>query len=391
MNEAKTLFVDDEINVLNAFKRVLRNSFPFDIAESGHRALELMEQNGPYAVVFSDMQMPEMSGLELLKTCRRRWPETVRVMLTGNVDQQTAVSAINEGDVFRFINKPISPETIKQTMIDSLDEYRRAKAEREILELTLTRTVDVLSDILALVKPEVFGRMSRLRELAMAICEKLDVRDRWQVEVAVTLSQLGCISVPDELINKVMQGQQLADEAQQRLFDGHYALGAQMVEKIPRLENVANSIRLVTKNYDGSGNPADRIAGEQIPFESRMLKILNEFDCLDSRLGDFREALRIMTKDSGRFDPKIFEALVEVIADLRNKARIEIRVHALEENMQIARDVFNEAGLLLVASGQTVTPAIKHHLQSFVAAGALKSDVITVIAEPQVRADGAAR
>lgn len=382
MAEAKALFVDDEVNVLTSFKRVLRNSFEFDVAESGRKAIELLQQNGPYAVIVSDMQMPGMNGLELLKICRRQWPDTVRVMLTGNADQQTAVNAINGGDVFRFINKPITAETIKETVSESFDQYRLVMAEREVLERTLTSTVDVLSDILAMVKPGVFGRLPRLRDFGTAICEELGVQERWQLEVAITLSQLGCISVPDELIDKIMQGQTLADEAQQRLYDSHYLTGAEMIKRIPKLEKVAEAVRLVTKNFDGSGNPVSNpMKGEEIPFESRVIKILMEFDSLDSRLGDHREALRIMAKDTGRYDPGVFKAFVEVIAEQRKKARIEVPIIHLQEGMQLALDVYNKGGLLLVASGHTVTPAILRSLQSFLETDALKSESVTVLAD----------
>jgi len=106
----KILCVDDEPNVLKAYKRGLRSNFAIDIATSGGEALQFIESRGPYAVIVSDMRMPQMNGIELLNTVKQCAPDTVRIMLTGNADQQTAIDAVNPGEIFRFLNKPCQPE-----------------------------------------------------------------------------------------------------------------------------------------------------------------------------------------------------------------------------------------------------------------------------------------
>ncbi|MDH3748454.1 MAG: response regulator [Gammaproteobacteria bacterium] len=105
----KILFVDDEPNVLQSIRRSLRKQFDLDTAEGGEEALRMLKANGTYAVIVSDMRMPGMNGVELLSQARKDSPDTVRMMLTGNADQQTAVDAVNHGDIFRFLNKPCEP------------------------------------------------------------------------------------------------------------------------------------------------------------------------------------------------------------------------------------------------------------------------------------------
>ena len=110
------LLVDDESNILQGFKRHLHRNYDLELAVGGQAALDLIADHGPFAVVVSDMQMPEMSGVELLREVSRRSRHTVRVMLTGNADQQTAVDAVNEGSIFRFLNKPCKPEELALTL-----------------------------------------------------------------------------------------------------------------------------------------------------------------------------------------------------------------------------------------------------------------------------------
>ena len=87
----RILFVDDDPNLLAALSRSLRKLFTFDTALSGAEALQKLDRDGPYAVVVADQTMPGMSGVELLETVRELAPDTVRLMLTGNADQKSAV------------------------------------------------------------------------------------------------------------------------------------------------------------------------------------------------------------------------------------------------------------------------------------------------------------
>ncbi len=118
----KILLVDDDSNVLDGYRRSLRGEFLLETALGGEEALNLATVNGPYAVVISDMRMPRMDGIQLLSRIKALSPDTIRVMLTGNADTETAVNAINEGSIFRFLNKPCSKEVMAK------NDYRGADA-----------------------------------------------------------------------------------------------------------------------------------------------------------------------------------------------------------------------------------------------------------------------
>src|SRR5690242_2258622 len=112
MTPQKILFVDDDPNLLAAFQRTLRRLFTFDTALGGQEGLEMIRASGPYALLVVDMRMPVMDGVEFLERARVLAPDAVRLMLTGNADQQTAADAVNRGQVFRFLNKPCPPEVL---------------------------------------------------------------------------------------------------------------------------------------------------------------------------------------------------------------------------------------------------------------------------------------
>lgn len=117
----RVLFVDDEPRVTTAVARMLRGT-PFEVltANSARGALEVLEQND-VDVIVSDERMPEMSGCELLAVVRRRFPEAVRIILTGDASLDAAIEAINEAEIYRFLTKPCSPEELQHCLESALE------------------------------------------------------------------------------------------------------------------------------------------------------------------------------------------------------------------------------------------------------------------------------
>jgi DNA-binding NtrC family response regulator len=189
----KILLVDDDRYILDGYRRSLRSEFSMETAQSGQEALGLLEDKTAYAVVISDMRMPGMDGIELLKRVKKASPDTVRIMLTGNADVQTAIEAINEGSIFRFLIKPCSKETMARTITAALVQYRLI-AEKQLLEQTLSGCLQVLTEVLSLVNPAAFSRAERARRYIHHVVTAMQLGNPWQYEVAAMLSQLGCVT-----------------------------------------------------------------------------------------------------------------------------------------------------------------------------------------------------
>lgn len=135
----RILCVDDEPHILEAFQRQFREQFAIETAVGGERALAAIAEHGPFAVVVSDLRMPDMDGIRLLSTIRERAPETVRILLTGYADLQAAIEAVNAGHIFRFLTKPCPSETLAKALEAGLAQYRLITAEKALLEQTLKR------------------------------------------------------------------------------------------------------------------------------------------------------------------------------------------------------------------------------------------------------------
>jgi len=129
----RILFVDDEQGVLDGYQRLLRKEFYVRVARSGQEGLTAIAEHGPFAVVVSDMRMPGMNGAEFLAQVRQKWPESVRMLLTGYTDLHAAIAAVNEGNIFRFLTKPCPKEALVEAVNAGLEQYHASIAERELV------------------------------------------------------------------------------------------------------------------------------------------------------------------------------------------------------------------------------------------------------------------
>ena len=133
MNE-KILFVDDETSVLDGYRRILRLEFPISTALNGEQGLAAIKATGPYAVVVSDMRMPGMNGAEFLAQVRQRAPDAVRILLTGHADLDSAIDAVNRGNIFRFLTKPCEKQVLLEAIHSALEIYRDRTNQKEIVK-----------------------------------------------------------------------------------------------------------------------------------------------------------------------------------------------------------------------------------------------------------------
>lgn len=362
----KALFVDDEPSVLSAIKRAFHkiHDIKIDTAESGKEGIEKIKNEGPYAVVVSDLRMPVMDGIQFLSRVKELSPETVRIMLTGYADIQTAIEAINSGNVFRFLTKPCSSDTIVQTVQAAIEQYRLIRAEKELLENTLKGCIKMLMEVLSLTNLEAFGRASRVARYAVWIGREYQYQPLWKLETAAMLSQVGCFMVPEEALLKMYRGEELKGEEKQ-LMEMHPSISAQLIRHIPRLESIAEIIVYQEKHYDGSGFPIDSMKEEKIPLESRILKVALDFDLLLYRKYEPSKAYEIMSRRQGVYDPKLLEILKKIVRIQSEYQPRMIRIKDLKEGMIIAEDLFSSDGRLLIRQGHEVTAPLIEKLKYF--------------------------
>jgi ActR/RegA family two-component response regulator len=177
MPDEKILIIDDDPNLLSGCRRMLRKEFDVTTAEGGREGIECLRSDETYAVVVADMRMPEVDGLAVLHAARRLSPDSVRVMLTGNADQATAVNAVNEGNVFRFLTKPCDQDTLKATLRAAIRQYQLVVAEKQLLEDTLRGSLKVMADLLSACRPKAFSRGGRIQRYVRRIASALGLQN----------------------------------------------------------------------------------------------------------------------------------------------------------------------------------------------------------------------
>jgi response regulator RpfG family c-di-GMP phosphodiesterase len=199
-----------------------RKIWQLRFALSAAEGLEMMAEK-TFDVVVSDMRMPGMDGIELLTQVKDKYPDTVRMMLTGNTDLETAIAAVNAGNVFRFLTKPCEPEMLVAMLEAGIEQHRLVTAERELLTQTLSGSVKLLTEVLSMADPQRFGQALWLRDSVRTIAHNLKIQHSWEIVLAAMLGDIGCITLPPAVISRAREGGQLSPEE------------ADMVVRVPQI------------------------------------------------------------------------------------------------------------------------------------------------------------
>lgn len=361
----KILLVDDEQAILDGLRRQLRREFDVSTASSGVAGLELME-SATFAVVLSDMRMPGMDGATFLAEVRERSAETVRMLLTGQADTESAIAAINEGQVFRFLTKPCAHEALLCALKEGAELYRSRHAEKEILEETLKGAVKALTDTLAVAQPTAFSRAARITRTVSEVATKLGVAS-WEIEVAALLAHLGTVSLPPRVLDKLDAGR-LLDEDEQEMVERTPALAAGLIAAVPRLGDVAEAVAAQRCRFDGKGRPSAEPRGLDIPLAARLLKAAVDFDTLSSQRLSAPAAFTHMRKDAGAYDPRVLKALESCFTDDGGEdIPREVSIEEMVTGMILLEDVVALRGTVLLGRGSIVTETTLQRLHNYTA------------------------
>jgi hypothetical protein len=204
-----------------------------------------------------------------------------------------------------------------------------------------------------------------MRRMAGATLDVLEIADRWEVELAVEMSQLGAISLPPSVAEKLDSGAHLT-AAEQTMVDRIPEVSVQLISAIPRLAPVAEAIRFCRKGFDGSGEPDDRVSGERIPFGGRLLRLVQDHDALLMQGLPPAVSLATLRADPEPYDPVLLEALITAAMALSNAIH-GVHMTDLQTGMVLAAPVTSRSGVLLVNPGQEINEGLLTRLRNFAA------------------------
>lgn len=418
----RLLCVDDEANILSALRRMLRpQGYQVTVANSGAEGLQIMEEQG-FDLVISDMRMPEMDGSRFLEQVKHRWPDTVRILLTGYADISSTVDAINKGEIYRYISKPWDDNDLLLIVREALERkaLEREKArlealtarqneelrdlnanlERKVAERTAAlakaheklktsfiTSIKIFANLIELRAPVLAGHSRRVADLArkIAVQMKLASVDAQDVFLAGLLHDIGKIGLPDDLLARAVP--QMTGEAR-GAYNKHPAKGEQALMALEELRGAAHLIRSHHERFDGQGFP-DGLSGLAIPVGARILAVANDYDGLQIgtlavRRYTAEDACKLVAEGRGRrYDPMVVDAFLEVLGRIDSDLGREREVTPanLESGMVLSRDLVSRDGVLLLSADYILDAGLIRQIREYAQDGG-----ITTI---HVRLDGA--
>lgn len=356
----KILCVDDEESILRGFQLNLRKDFELHLAGNGQEGLEVFEREKGFALVLSDMRMPEMDGATMLSKIKAIDPEVVTVLLTGHTDFESAIAAVNEGNVFRMLSKPCPPETLIKVLKDGLAQHDLVISKRILLDQTLRGAVDALAQSLSTAKPLFFGRAQRVRRIAKEIGEKLNVPNAWRLDVASVFSQLSYISIPEAVSEDVYHNRKLSSEVKEmvkKLPDDTQKI----IQKIPGLEEVGEILSKLDIQY--RFETPDQ---EGIRLSASILKVALDYDYYEQQGHDKSLIVQTLVGRTNEYDPTITESLSQLLLIAEQSFRLEeIAIKKLEIGMRLAQDLRLDDGFLVASSGADIDRQLLKVIQNY--------------------------
>ncbi|MCA9051265.1 MAG: response regulator, partial [Planctomycetaceae bacterium] len=396
---AAILFVDDELNIVRACRRILRSTGAEIVTTTSAKEAVELAKNRSFSVVVSDQRMPEMEGTELLEQIRQIQPDSVRIILTGYADISAAVDAINRGAVFRFLNKPWDDDGLRSVIrqavaqydlvrenrrlheltqtqneelrdLNEMLEYRVGERTREVTELscrldaTLKGALKILTQLMD-VNSSVIGHHSRrVADLAVRIGQELNLEQESlrQLEVAALLHDIGKLMLPGHLLKKP-RGQQSREERLQ--MQQHSAKGEAVLRAIPHLEAAASYVRSHHEAVNGAGYP-DQLKGAEIPLGARIIAAADAWDKKLNNRDNFHqqtpaEVMSYIHAHAGDlFDGNVVQALERVLRGDEECARpaedvVDVNPADLKPGMVLAADIRSDSGALLLPADAVLT------------------------------------
>jgi response regulator RpfG family c-di-GMP phosphodiesterase len=397
------LFVDDEPNIRTSLRRLFRaKGFQVHIADGGKAGLALLEIE-TVDLVISDMRMPEMDGTHFLEQVRSRWPDTVRLLLTGYSDITSVIDAINRGEIYRYITKPwddndivlivrqalerkaleLEKRRLETLSIQQNEELKALNASLEVkveartadlrvandllltinekLKASFNTSIKVFSTLIEMRGGNLAGHSRRVADLSRRIALRLQIdgSQLQEVFVAGLLHEIGKIGFSDELLSTPVS---MMGARQFDAYRKHTVQAEQLLMPLQDLKSAAEIIGAQLERFDGSGFP-QRLLEHQIPIGARILAVASDFDSLQigtlsQRRLTPQEAKTVILKSSGkRYDPEVVSAFVAVLggvpledAERDRSGEVPLGTRDLQVGMVLARDLIAPSGMLMLSA-----------------------------------------
>jgi CheY-like chemotaxis protein len=352
----RVLFVDDQAEVLENLQIHVSEICDPMVAQTAEEGLEIFKEHGPFTIVVSDQALPGMNGADFLAMVNRRDPYCSTMLLTGHGAYSDAMQAVNDGHVFRLLDKPYSPQALRDAIQAGIRQRQLVESEKILLQETLVGAVNALTETLATVKPLFFGRAQRVKRLAGEMARYLNFPHVWQVETAAVFSQLASITLPEEEAENVFQRKRLVPKVE-KLVRKFPEVIDHLLGNIPRLEEVREILDCLMVNEEPY-----RADDKTLVFQAyEILRAALEYDYIETEGHDSEIALATLKGGKKAFQPEAVEAMSQLLHKSKTRYLVnELAMSELEVGMRLAQDLKLETEMLVAPKGTDIS---RHFLQ----------------------------
>jgi putative two-component system response regulator len=326
----RCLIVDDEPRLRQVLMHLMRNDgFECVEAQNGEEAIAVLERQ-PVTLVMSDLRMPQLDGIALLREIRGRWPDTAVVLITAVADVEVAVSCLAVG-AMDYLTKPFHLEEVRARVAQALEKRRlvlenrgyqeslqeKVAVQARRLEELFLASVQSLAEALEVKDPYTRGHSVRVSHYSVVIAQEMGIGGEMlrRIELGGHVHDIGKIGVREDVLNKPGK---LTNEEYQHIMT-HSMVGWKILAPLlGDMPEALNIVRSHHERFDGRGIP-DGLAGTNIPIEARIAAAADSFDAMTSdrpyRPGlSMEEAIAELVRCSGtQFDPSVVTAVVAAV------------------------------------------------------------------------------
>lgn len=408
----KVAFIDDEEQILKALRRSMRKQ-PIECQYFRNAKALLAElSNSEFDVIVSDMRMPDMDGAKLFEELENRGDPAIRVLLTGHSDQADTVKAINDGQIFKYLNKPWSDEVLFETIKDAIRMRFSQKEQERLQEVTkeqnvllkdsyhfmekkvdtanaeLDQTMDMLevayketkvaidqcvrllADSLSKRVSPFPGYNSEVAQFSVILAKQLELSEPSikSLEYAALVNDIGKVEFPDHLLSPDAEMTRL----QLKEFKKHPILADHMLLSVDYLHDAGRIVRQHRERWDGRGYP-DGLQADEIDIEAQLLSLAVDFIVMvreyerKGEEGLDQAKIDIAKRFGQHYLPSLarpFEISCEIYKDSRHSPYEEIvKLVDCTEGKTLTRDLQSKGGVLLVTKGTELTEKLLDRLK----------------------------
>ena len=357
MEEFNILFVDDEPNILNSLKRLFfaDNDINVHTALTAREGAQILKSESIDLVV-SDERMPKIKGSEFVHFIKRKYPDTLRIILTGFAEMTSIMAAVNKGEVYRYLIKPWNDNELKMTIRKALEHSYILKKNKEMQEMInirndelnhlnadlefkikertiqLEKSLNSLKSVVELnsgmfrhlvffivelvfnYQKELGRHLRRTGKIAELLCPelKLEQKKKDNIIFAAYLHDIGLMNCRNELL--VTEFNKLQEE-DKNFYYKHPEKAGKLLGNKDGLEEIINIIHYHHEENNGKGFP-DKLCGHQIPLGSRLIKVISDYDDLIRKSGkNSDEALTIISRnENNTYDHGMVKIFCDIIS-----------------------------------------------------------------------------